>query len=180
MRDNLRQKPLTSQFVIPGTSYSLQLRLNKGKLVILLLKGTNIFDSYILKDENVEGVISNINLIVGWVLGTLAIPNINPSRVMMTVQALIKQVSKKKSDHKNLIPLLSKQRSEHGRDDDFFPYPFIFKPPTPPGDIGSEGQLLAKEPDITKEHEIATYCKYCGGILPNGESICHVCGNKVI
>ena len=26
-------------------------------------------------------------------------------------------------------------------DDDFFPYPYIFKPHTPPGDIGIVGEL---------------------------------------
>ena len=69
--------------------------------------------------------------------------------------------------------------SDKKADDDFFPYPYIFKPPTPPGDIGLVGQLQAKEP-IIKELHHAPYCKYCGGTLAQGESICHVCRNKVV
>jgi len=69
--------------------------------------------------------------------------------------------------------------SDKKDDDDFFPYPYIFKPPTPPGDIGLVGQLQAKEP-IIKELDHAPYCKYCGGKLAQGESICHVCRNKVV
>lgn len=68
--------------------------------------------------------------------------------------------------------------SKNGGDDEFFPYPYIFKPPTPPEDLGSVGQLQVKEPNV-KEPEELPYCKYCGGILAKGESICHVCGNKV-
>ncbi len=77
------------------------------------------------------------------------------------------------------IKLFSSRGKNRGDSDDFYPYPYIFKPPTPPGDLGLEGQLQAKEPAV-KEPEQAPYCKYCGGILVKGESICHVCGNKVI
>jgi len=39
--------------------------------------------------------------------------------------------------------------------------------------------LQAKDPTV-KEPKQTPYCKYCGGTLAKGESICHVCGNKVI
>ena len=61
----------------------------------------------------------------------------------------------------------------------FIPYPYIFKPPTPPGDIGLVDQLQARKSNV-KETEHVPYCKFCGGILVKGEYICHVCGNKVI
>ena len=64
-------------------------------------------------------------------------------------------------------------------DDAFYPYSYIFKPPTAPGDLGLGGELQARKPH-DKEPEQIPYCKYCGGTLSKGESICHVCGNKVI
>ncbi|MHA1932445.1 MAG: response regulator, partial [Promethearchaeota archaeon] len=95
--------------------------------------------------------------------------------------------------HRSVYPFLKEVRdnekykhinvvvfSRKGDDDEdgFFPYPYIFRPPTPPGDLGIVGELQAKEP-IFKLVEYLPYCKYCGGPLAKGESICHVCGNKV-
>ncbi|MFX1479343.1 MAG: zinc-ribbon domain-containing protein [Promethearchaeota archaeon] len=31
-----------------------------------------------------------------------------------------------------------------------------------------------------KDPECEPYCKYCGAKLPIGQSICHVCGKKVL
>ena len=85
-------EPLTSQLGIPGTSYRIQLGLINEKWASRLLKGQNVIDSYIYKDEDIaEGGFPNQNLIVGWVLRTVAIPNINPHQVMKTTQALVKQ-----------------------------------------------------------------------------------------
>ncbi len=94
-------KPLSSQLGIPGTSYRLQLGLINEKWAVRLLKGKNILDSYVFKDEDVEGDFPNQNLIVGWVLRTVAIPNINPHQVMKTTQALVKQTLKKKRRKEN-------------------------------------------------------------------------------
>ncbi len=64
--------------------------------------------------------------------------------------------------------------------DEYLPYPYIFKPPTPPKDLGLVGQLQAKK-DITEEEpEYDPYCKHCGAKLPEGQTICHVCGKKVL
>lgn len=64
-------------------------------------------------------------------------------------------------------------------DDGYLPFPYIFKPPSPPGDLSLEGQPQAKR-FITKEAlKYKPYCKHCGSILPDGETICHVCGKKV-
>jgi hypothetical protein len=80
----------------------------------------------------------------------------------------------------NEISMVVFFRSKKDKDKDFFPYPYIFKPPTTPGDIGLEGQLQVKAKVLkTESLENVPYCKYCGGILVKGESICHVCGNKV-
>ena len=60
------------------------------------------------------------------------------------------------------------------------PFPYIFKPPSPPGDLGLSGQAQLKS--IPKEEDIwdKPYCKNCGSIISEGQSICHVCGKKVI
>ncbi len=60
------------------------------------------------------------------------------------------------------------------------PFPYIFKPPSPPGDLGLSGQVQLR--NIPKEEDIwdKLYCKNCGSIISEGQSICDVCGNKVI
>ncbi len=60
------------------------------------------------------------------------------------------------------------------------PYPYVFKSPTPPGDLGLVGEPQAKEPITNQVLVYETYCKYCGAELPKGQTICHVCGKKVI
>ena len=98
-------EPLTSQLGISGTSHRLQLGLINGKWASRILKGKNIIDSNVFKDEDVrkdqEGnERPNQNLIVGWVLKTVAIPNINPHQIMKTTQALVNQAVKNKKKQK--------------------------------------------------------------------------------
>ncbi|MFX1329583.1 MAG: zinc ribbon domain-containing protein [Promethearchaeota archaeon] len=97
--------PLTSQLGVPGTSYRLQLGLINEKWAIRMLKGKDLIDSYVFKDEDVEGEFPNQNIIVGWVLRTVAIPNINPHQVMKTTQALVKQALKKREEKKVVAPI---------------------------------------------------------------------------
>lgn len=98
-------EPLTSQLGVPGTSYRLQLGLINEKWAVRLLKGKNVIDSYVFRDEDVQGDFPNQNLIVGWVLRTVAIPNINPHQVMKTTQALVKQAIQKKEQRKIVAPI---------------------------------------------------------------------------
>lgn len=98
-------EPLTSQLGVPGTSYRLQLGLINEKWAVRMLKGKDVIDSYVFKDEDVQGDFPNQNLIVGWVLRTVAIPNINPHQVMKTTQALVKQAIKKKEEKKIKAPI---------------------------------------------------------------------------
>ncbi|GAH88393.1 unnamed protein product, partial [marine sediment metagenome] len=55
-------------------------------------------------------------------------------------------------------------------------------PPIPPSSPGATGSATKKITSVknNKKMEYAPYCKFCGGNLAKGESICHVCGNKVI
>jgi hypothetical protein len=77
-----------------------------------LLKGKDVMDSYVFKDEDVQGDFPNQNIIVGWVLRTVAIPNINPHQIMKTTQALVKQALKKKEEKKVKAPLTETQKVE--------------------------------------------------------------------
>jgi len=97
--------PLSSQLGIAGTSYRIQLGLINDKWASRLLKGNTVIDSYIYKDEDVESGFPNQNLIVGWVIRTVAIPNINPHQVMKTTQALVKQALEKKEQKKTMAPI---------------------------------------------------------------------------
>ncbi|MFX0019014.1 MAG: roadblock/LC7 domain-containing protein [Promethearchaeota archaeon] len=62
-------------------------------------------------------------------------------------------------------------------DDDFFPFPYIFKPPGPPGDLGAESQSQIKIP-IKKKPESKIYCQYCGMELTKDEQFSHNCRKK--
>ncbi len=98
-------EPLSSQLGIAGTSYRIQLGLINDKWASRLLKGNTVIDSYIYKDEDVESGFPNQNLIVGWVIRTVAIPNINPHQIMKTTQALVKQAIEKKEQKKVMAPI---------------------------------------------------------------------------
>ncbi|MHA2281133.1 MAG: zinc ribbon domain-containing protein [Promethearchaeota archaeon] len=97
--------PLTGELGVPGTSYRIQLGLINDKWASRLLKGRDVIDSYVYKDEDTTSGFPNQNLIVGWVLRTVAIPNINPHQVMKTTQALVKQAIKKKEERKAMVPI---------------------------------------------------------------------------
>ncbi len=98
--------PLSSQLGIPGTSYRIQLGVINDKWASRLLKGNDIIDSYIYKDEDAgEQGFPNQNMIVGWVLRTIAIPNINPHQIMKTTQVLVKQAREKKDQQKVIAPV---------------------------------------------------------------------------
>ena len=60
-----------------------------------------------------------------------------------------------------------------------FPFPYISKPPSPPGDLGLAGVPQARWPIIEELQEYELYCKHCGAELPEGQTICHVCRKYV-
>jgi hypothetical protein len=101
--------PLSSQLGVAGTSYRIQLGEINEKWAVRLLKGKDVIESYIFKDEDVQSDFPNQNVIVGWVLRTVAIPNINPHQIMKTTQALVKQAMKNKEE-KKIKPAVSEAK----------------------------------------------------------------------
>ena len=148
---------------IPGTAYTIQLGLVNGKWTSRLLKGNEIIESYVYKDEDlsVDGF-TNQNLIVGWILRTVGIPNINPHQIMKLVQA-----------KRGYFTYFHKADGE-----DRVPYPYIFKPPEPPDDIGVAMNMQLNKPIEKEEPKIELFCRYCGSKLGMDESFCSVCGKK--
>ena len=64
------------------------------------------------------------------------------------------------------------------KDVDEYPYPYIFKPPEPPSDIGVGTNVQLNQPVNDEEFDIELFCKYCGSTLEMDESYCSVCGRK--
>jgi len=90
--DDIKRRKRRNIFGLPGTSYRFQLVLINDKWVMRLLKGKDAIDSYVFQEENMDiSSFPNQNLIVNWVLRTVAIPNINPHLIMKTVQEMTKQ-----------------------------------------------------------------------------------------
>jgi len=168
--------PLSPQLGIPGTSYRIELGLLNDKWAFRLLKGKAIIDTSVFKDKDLSTYgIPNQNLIVGWVLRKLAIPNIKPHQITKAVHALTNQVIK------NILELdLRKKSNRDGDDDDiFFPYPYIFNPPRPPDDFAMAPQLQVRASLKEKDSEEKIHCQYCGKELIKEEQLTHSCQKKL-
>jgi predicted regulator of Ras-like GTPase activity (Roadblock/LC7/MglB family) len=82
----------------------------------------------------------------------------------------------------NLIIIILKGGSamrKRASDEGDFPFPYVFKPPKPPDDLALAGEAQSKEPESKQVLVYEIYCKHCGAELPKGQTICHVCGEKV-
>ena len=68
------------------------------------------------------------------------------------------------------------RNNDDRNDDDRYTYPYIFKPPDPPGGSGliaPQIQVNSLIKEISLEDE--TYCQYCGRKLTEEERISHNC-----
>lgn len=92
--------PFSSQLGIAGTSYRLQMGRVNEKWASRILKGNDIIESYIYSEEK---DIPNSNLVVGWCLKVIAIPNVNPYQIMKTVQFLIKETQRNWEENKSKV-----------------------------------------------------------------------------
>lgn len=82
---------------------------------------------------------------------------------------------------KNTAETLSFHPSRNGKDDkDYENYltPFVFKPPSPPEDMGvaSNVQLNVPLKEVNPDDE--NYCQYCGETLTEEEQFTHSCRKK--
>ena len=91
--------PFSSQLGIAGTSYRLQMGRVNDKWASRILKGTDVIESTVFNDPDLP----NANLIVGWCLKVIAIPNINPYQVMKTVQFLRKETERNWEESKTKV-----------------------------------------------------------------------------
>jgi hypothetical protein len=104
---------LTQKLKIPGTSYSLQLGFLGDVWFSQILKADNVIATH--EYEKCEDKYPNQNEIVKWVLRAVAIPDLNPHRIMNTIQRLAKEIVAQKQnydrEHKQLVKE-SKQKTE--------------------------------------------------------------------
>ena len=63
-------------------------------------------------------------------------------------------------------------------DDDRFPYPYIFKPPSPPDDLALAARAQLRQPPKKKDLEEKAHCQYCGMDLIDNEQYTHSCKKK--
>ena len=70
------------------------------------------------------------------------------------------------------------ERRQWKRDGAFYPYPYVFKPPEPPGDIGVATNVQLNRPVDEEEFDVDLFCWYCGSKLSMDERFCSVCGKK--
>jgi GTPase SAR1 family protein len=63
----------------------------------------------------------------------------------------------------------------HMRDDSEVPYPYIFKPPSPPDDLSVAPQYNVYNINKEDEAEEEIYCQYCGKRLTKEEQLTHNC-----
>jgi len=91
--------PFSSQLGIAGTSYRLQMGRVNDKWASRILKGTDVLESTVYNDSDLP----NANLIVGWCLKVIALPNINPYQVMKTVQFLRRETERNWEESKKKV-----------------------------------------------------------------------------
>ena len=77
-------------------------------------------------------------------------------------------------DCRRICEKIAKKGGFFDDDDDWYPYPYIFKPPEPPGDFEMEVQLQVNK-FIDKEPENEYVCQYCGKKLTEVEWATHNC-----
>ncbi len=81
-----------------------------------------------------------------------------------------------KDDDYIIILQLNHEKGKNGN----LPFPYIFKSPSPAEDLELAAQIKVKKPTTKQVLEYENYCKHCGAELPKGQTICHVCGKKVM
>ena len=61
------------------------------------------------------------------------------------------------------------------KDGNRFPYPYVFKPPSPPDDLALAPRTQLRQPPKKKDTEEKIHCQYCGMELTEEEQFTHSC-----
>jgi len=77
-----------------------------------------------------------------------------------------------------LEKLKRSRRRDWGDRGDRYPYPYVFKPPEPPDDIGVRTNVQRNRREEKKKLDVELFCMYCGSKLAMDERFCSVCGKK--
>ncbi|HUW88994.1 MAG TPA: zinc ribbon domain-containing protein [Candidatus Nanopelagicaceae bacterium] len=121
-----------------------------------MLKGKDVIDSYVFKDEDMSASgFPNQNLIVGWVLRTVAIPNINPHQIMKTTHALTKQAITNKEEKKVIAPISEAKEVELEKVPES-----EMKRPAATGWVKEEGMKSSQELEDEKRQAFQERMKY--------------------
>jgi len=67
---------------------------------------------------------------------------------------------------------------EYDDDDEHFPYPYVFKPPSPPDDLSLAPRVQLRVSPKKKDTEEKIHCQYCGMKLTKEEQFTHSCKKK--
>lgn len=96
----------------------------------------------------------------------------------MGLQYTITQLTEGEEDPKflKIVSNLKEKPADYYKDDrnDYFPYPYIYKPPGPPGAPGVVTQVQVEKSKY-KEPETEILCQYCGMVLTEEERLSHNC-----
>ena len=93
-------------------------------------------------------------------------------RIPYLVDQSFATVNQKLSTLESRIKDLKKKRDEN---DDETPYPYIFKPPEPPGDFAMAPQLQIHTPLKEKDYKDKINCQFCGMELTKENQFTHSC-----
>jgi len=133
---------------------------------LLIMAGKNEFDHFYIRG----------------IQGEILFFQVDPNAVLITLGTFDVSIRTLLYYSKHFCDRISRidNNNDEGDDDNRFPRPYIFKPPYPPDDIAPIGQQQLMIPITKKKSEYKPYCKNCGSIISEGQSICHVCGKNVI
>ena len=141
---------------LPDMRYSKNIKRDKGDIKFLEEK----LDIKFL-EEKLDNSIDNVERMMALIL-----------RIPDLVDQSFATVNQKLSILESQIKDLKKKRDENDEDT---PYPYIFKPPEPPGDFAMAPQVQIHTPLKEKDPEEDIYCQYCGMELTKEEQFTHSC-----
>jgi len=168
----------------PETAVSDMIHSNPNIIAAAVIKGTQII--YTTDNWDISGDVDRfLSSWIGQNAQFIMISGVKYSILQMEAERLVAMSYKGgenivaiKDDEYILIFHTSKMKLDESGGD--LPFPYIFKPPTPPEDLGLSGQAQLKQPTPEEDLWDKPYCKNYGSIISEGQTICPACGKKVI